>query len=164
MTQRSKFSDSIDRVKKALDDKSLDAKRKLELTALGASATLLLKAADTFIEALKASEVSDKSPLFNAGRYLAYADRTNGADVLDFDLRLEGLAITRENIFVGQRLRLSAVASLTYRLFSPDGQLKLAKTARRITRPIDVDLKGLEPTGDFWNGAPEVAASPRNSP
>jgi len=128
--QRAGFATSIDQVKKILDDKNTVAARKEELTPLYAGASQLLKAADIFIESLKASEVSDKSPLFNAARYLAYEKRTSGADILDLELRLEGLSITKENIFIGQRLRLSGVAFLTYRVYDPQGNIGVANPTR----------------------------------
>jgi hypothetical protein len=150
---RSALSEVVDKLKKKLEDKTLPEAEKQQLTALNGAATLLLKTADAFVDTMKVTEVSDKSPLFNAARYLAYEQRTKGADVLDFDLRLEGLAITRENIFTGQHLNLSGVAFLTYRFYKPDGSLKQAKTIRRITKPIEVKLKGEEPTGEFWSDA-----------
>jgi len=151
--QRAGFSISVNQLKKFLDDKNTVAARKEELNPLYVSASQLLKAADVFIESLKASEASDKSPLFNAARYLAYENRTSGADILDFELRLEGLSITKENIFVGQRLRLSGVAFLTYRIYAPQGNIKQAKALRRIARPIEIDLKGNEPDENFWSGS-----------
>ena len=111
-----------------------------------------LKSADAFIDSLKAGESGDRSPLYNAARYLAYASRTAGAPVLDVDLRLEGLSLVRDNLFTGQKLRLSGVALLWYRVHAPDGSLRLARTVRRVARPIEVDLKG-EAAGDaFWGG------------
>ncbi len=153
--ERSALAEAIDDVKKKLDEKPLEP-LKQQLTTLHAAATLFLKTADAFIDGMKASEVSDKSPLFNAARYLAYEDRTKGADVLDFELRLEGLAITRENIFTGQRLNLTGVAFLTYRLYAPDGMLKKAKTTRRISKPIEVKLKGSDAEGEFWDPSPKA--------
>ena len=152
--ERSALAEAIDNVKKKLDEKPTDP-LKQQLTALYAAATLLLKTADAFIDTMKATEVSDKSPLFNAARYLAYEEKTNGADVLDFELRLEGLAITRDNIFTGQHLNLSGVAFLTYRLYAPDGTLKQAKTTRRISKPIEVKLKGSDAKGEFWDQPPK---------
>jgi hypothetical protein len=105
---------------------------------------------DTFIESLKAGDPSDRSPLFNAVRYLGYANRTAGASVLDFDLRLEGMTIVKDGFFSGQRLRLSGVAFLWYRLHAPDGTLRMADAVRRITEPVEVDLRGTPAGGEFW--------------
>jgi hypothetical protein len=90
--------------------------------------------------------------LFNAARYLGYATRTKGMLVLDFDLRLEGMTIVKDGLFTGQRLRLSAVAFLWYRLHEPDGRLRLAKAVRRMAAPVEVDLRGERVNGDFWDG------------
>jgi hypothetical protein len=72
--------------------------------------------------------------------------------VLEFDLRLEGLTIVKDNMFTGQHVRLSGVAFLWYRLYEPDGTLVLAKVGRRITPPVEVDLRGSDANADFWSG------------
>jgi hypothetical protein len=91
--------------------------------------------------------------LFNAARYLGYAGRTGGSQVLEFDLRLEGLTIMKDKMFTGQHLRLSGVAFLWYRLYEPNGTLVLAKAVRKITPPVEVDLRGSDAGGDFWEGS-----------
>lgn len=115
---------------------------KKELGAVAGAAGAALKAVDAFIESLKAGEPGERSPLYNAARYLGYANRTAGASVLDVDLRLEGLSIVRDSLFTGQKLRLSGVALLWYRLHAPDGSLRLARTLRRMAPPVEVDLRG----------------------
>jgi len=140
----------------ALLQKLADAAKgeeKKELNAVAGAAGAALKTVDAFIDSLKAGETGDRSPLYNTARYLAYASRTAGAPVLDFDLRLEGMSIVRDNLFTGQKLRLSGVALLWYRVHAPDGSLRLSQTLRRVARPIEVDLKG-DAAGDaFWDGA-----------
>ncbi len=133
--------------------------RKKELAAVAAAAAGVLKTVDSFTESLRIGEAGQASPLFNAGRYLAYGERAQGALVLDFELRLEGMAIVRQTLFGGQRLRLSGVAFLWYRLHEANGALRLANTVRRITPPIEVDLRG-ETTGEFWN-TPDTQHSAR---
>ena len=125
---------------------------KKEFTALANSATAVLKTVDSFIESLKAGETGERSPLYNAARHLGYAARTEGTLVLDFDLRLEGMSITRDNLFTGQKLRLSSIALLWYRLHAPDGSLLGARTLRRVAAPLEVDLRGTPAPGWFWNG------------
>jgi len=134
-----------------------DAKRKL--AAVAAAAGAALKLVDAFVDSLKAGETGEKSPLFNAARYLAYAGRTGDALVLDFDLRLEGMSIVKDNLFTGQHLRLSGVAFLWYRLYESNGALRSADAMRRITAPVDVDLRGKEADGEFWDRAPVRAGS-----
>jgi hypothetical protein len=82
--------------------------------------------------------------------------------VLDVELRLEGLSIVKENLFSGQQLRLSGVAFLWYRLHEPDGRLLGAEVLRRISRPVEVDLRGGAADDEFWVGwtGPRKAASP----
>jgi hypothetical protein len=111
-----------------------------------------LKTADAFHESLRAGEASDKSPLFIAARYLGLAERSAGALVLDVDLRLEGLTLVRGNVFTGDRLNLSSVALLWYRLHEPDGRLLRADALRRVSRPVAVDLRG-QADGQFWDDA-----------
>jgi hypothetical protein len=60
---------------------------------------------------------------------------------LEFDLRLEGLSVVKDKMFTGQHLRLSGVAFLWYRLFEPNGTLLLADTVRKITVPVEVNLR-----------------------
>lgn len=123
---------------------------KKELAAVASGANAQLKAADAFHESLRAGEASDKSPLFTAARYLGLAERSAGALVLDVDLRLEGLTLVRDNLFTGERLHLSGVALLWYRLHEPDGRLLRADALRRVSRPVEVDLRG-RPDGQFWS-------------
>jgi hypothetical protein len=122
------------------------------LTSAASAAGAVLKTVDAFIDSLKAGEASERSPLFNAVRFLGYASRTAGALVLDFDLRLEGMTIVKDGLFSGQRLRLSSVAFLWYRVYEPNGALLAADTIRRITEPVEVDLRGRDADGDFWSG------------
>lgn len=130
--------------------------RKKEFAAVAASAAIQLKAIDTFTESLRAGEASDKSPLYTTARYLGYAERSAGALVLDVDLRLEGLTLVRGNLFTGERLALSGVAFLWYRLHAPDGRLLRADALRRISRPLEVELRGNGDSG-FWDDVPDAA-------
>ncbi len=126
--------------------------QKKDMAAVNQAALAQLKVVDAFVESLKAGEASDKSPLFNAARYLGYSERTAGALVLDVELRLEGLSIVKQHLFGGQQLRLAGVAFLWYRLHEPDGRLLRAEVLRRISRPVEVDLRGEAPTDEFWVG------------
>lgn len=123
---------------------------KKELQAVEAAARAQLKAVDAFTEGLRAGEASDKSPLFTAARYLGQAERSAGALVLDVDLRLEGLTQVRGNLFGGERLSLSGVAFLWYRLHEPDGRLLRADALRRVSRPVEVELRGERDDSGFW--------------
>lgn len=125
---------------------------KKEFAAMASNAAAQLKAIDTFIDSLRAGEASDKSPLYTSARYLGYAERSAGALVLDVDLRLEGLTLVRGGLFRGERLALSGVAFLWYRLHETDGRLLRADAMRRISRPVEVDLRGAGADDDgFWN-------------
>lgn len=126
--------------------------QKRDMAAVAQAVLAQLKVVDAFVESLKAGEASDKSPLFNAARYLGYSERTAGSLVLDADLRLEGMSIVKENLFSGQHLRLSGVAFLWYRLHEPDGRLLAAEVLRRISRPVEVDLRGEGAPDLFWSG------------
>ena len=146
--QRGELAQRIAALNRLADAAKGEEKR--ELSALASSAGALLKTVDAFIDSLKAGETGDRSPLFNAARYLGYAARTEGMLVLDFDLRLEGMTIVKDALFTGQKLRLSGVAFLWYRVHESDGTLLVADAVRRITRPVEVDLRGDEAKGDFF--------------
>jgi hypothetical protein len=125
--------------------------QKKEFAAVAQAALAQLKVVDAFTDSLKAGEASEKSPLFNTARFLGYSERTAGSLVLDVELRLEGISIVKENLFTGQHLRLSGAAFLWYRLHEPDGRLLQADVLRRITRPVEVDLRGDGAPDSFWS-------------
>ena len=77
----------------------------------------------------------------------------SGAMVLDFDLRLEGMTVMKQNMFTGQHLRLSGVALLWYRIYETNGTLWAANSVRRISAPVEVDLRGKDGAGEFWDGS-----------
>lgn len=149
-THRADYANRIALLQKLADAAKGDEKR--DMAAVAGAAGAVLKAVDAFIESLRAGETGDKSPLANAARYLGYAERTAGAPVFDFDLRLEGMSIVKDNLFTGQKLRLSAIALLWYRVHAPDGSLRLARTVRRMAEPVEVDLRGATVAGGFWEG------------
>jgi hypothetical protein len=148
--QRGELANRIALVQKLADAAKGDEKK--ELAALAAAGGALLKSVDAFVDSLRAGETGERSPLFNAARHMGYAARTRDMLVLDFDLRLEGMTIVKDNLFTGQRLRLSAVAFLWYRLHEPNGGLRLADAVRRMTAPVEVDLRGEAVSGSFWSG------------
>jgi hypothetical protein len=152
---RGEYANRIAIVQRLADEAKGDERRDLASVANAAGA--VLKTVDTFLDSLKPGDASDRSPLFNAVRYLGYANRTAGALVLDFDLRLEGLTIVKDGLFSGQRLRMSGVAFLWYRLYEPNGALRMADAVRRITEPVEVDLRGRDASGEFW-GQGQAAA------
>ena len=146
--QRGELAQRIGALDRLADAAKGEEKR--SLAAVVSSAGALLKTVDAFIDSLKAGETGDRSPLFNAARYLGYAARTEGMLVLDFDLRLEGLSIVKDSLFTGQKLRLSGVAFLWYRVHEPDGALRMADAVRRVARPVEVDLRGDGVGADFF--------------
>lgn len=149
-THRADYANRISTLQKLADAAKGDEKR--DIAGVATAAGAVLKAVDAFIESLRAGESGDKSPLANAARYLGYAQRTEGAAVLDFDLRLEGMSIVKDNLFTGQKLRLSAIALLWYRVHAADGSLQLARTTRKMAAPVEVDLRGDLAGGAFWEG------------
>jgi len=155
--QRAELANRIALAQKLADGARGDDKK--ELAAAAAAGNALLKNVDAFIESLRAGETGERSPLFNAARYLGYATRTRDMLVLDVDLRLEGMTIVRDKLFTGQRLHLSGVAFLWYRLHAADGRLLKADTLRRMTAPVEVDLRGEAAGGEFWNGPSAWTAS-----
>lgn len=152
--RRGEFAHRIAIVQQLADGAKGDEKK--TLAAVAAAAGAVLKSVDAFVESLRAGEAGDKSPLYNAARYLGYAARTEHMLVLDVDLRLEGLSIVKDGLFTGlfkgQRVRLAGVAFLWYRLHAPDGTVLRADALRRVSRPVEVDLRGSAAGDDFWNG------------
>jgi len=148
--QRGELAGRIAVVQKLADAAKGDEKKDLAAVAMAGAA--LLKGADAFVDSLRAGEAGERSPLFNAARYLGYAARTRDMLVLDFDLRLEGMTMVKDGLFTGQRLRLAGVAFLWYRLHEPDGALRLADAVRRMTVPVEVDLRGEAVAEAFWQG------------
>lgn len=149
---RSAYAARVAIVQKMAD--SAKGETKKDYSAVASAAVAVLKTVDAFIESLKVGEASDKSPLFNAGRYLAYGERARGALVLDFNLRLEGMTVMKQNLFTGQHLRLSGVALLWYRIYETNGSLHTANAVRRVSAPVEVELRG-KPAGDgFWDVPP----------
>ncbi|HBI68260.1 MAG TPA: hypothetical protein DDZ22_04340 [Massilia sp.] len=158
-THRAEYANRIAQLQKLAD--AAKGEDKKELAGVAGAAGAVLKTVDAYIDSLEPGETGERSPLYNAARYLGYASRTAGVPVLDFDLRLEGMSIVRDKLFTGQTLRLSGVALLWYRLHAADGSLRLAKTVRRIARPIEVDLKGEAAGGAFWDGLEAPATGTR---
>jgi hypothetical protein len=149
--QRGEYANRIAVLDRLADAAKGDEKRALSAAVAGAGA--LLNAVDAFVDSLRAGETGDRSPLYNAARYLGYATRTEGMLVLDLDLRLEGMTIVKDALFTGQKLRLSGVAFLWYRVHEPDGRLRMADAVRRVARPVEVDLRGDAAKGDFYGSA-----------
>lgn len=149
-THRADYANRIAALQKLADGAKGDEKR--DLSGVATAAGAVLKAVDAFIDSLRAGESGERSPLANAARYLGYAQRTEGTPVLDFDLRLEGMSIVKDNLFTGQKLRLSAIGLLWYRVHAADGSLRLARTVRKMAQPVEVDLRGELVDGAFWSG------------
>jgi hypothetical protein len=147
---RGEYANRVAVVQRLAEAAKGDEKR--DLTAAANASAAVLRTVDTFLDSLKPGDASDRSPLFNAVRYLGYANRTAGSLVLDFDLRLEGMTIVKDGLFSGQRLRLSGVAFLWYRVYEPNGTLRMADAVRRIAEPVEVDLRGADADGEFWGG------------
>jgi len=140
---RGAFADQIARAD-ALADAAKGAEKRLLATSV-ANAAALLKTVDAFIDSLRAGETGDKSPLFNAARFLAYAARIRDALVLDVDLRLDGVTIVKNHLFTGEKVRVAGAAVLWYRLHAPDGTLLQADALRRMTAPVELDLRAAQP-------------------
>jgi hypothetical protein len=140
---RGEFANQIT-VADALADAAKGAEKRL-LAASVTHAGALLKTVDAFIDSLRAGEATDKSPLFNAVRFLAYAARTRDALLLDIDLRLDGVTIAKNGLFTGEKVHVAGAAILSYRLHAPDGTLLQADALRRMTDPVALDLRAAQP-------------------
>lgn len=110
----------------------------------------LLKTVDAFIDSHRAGEPGDRSPLFNAARYLGYAAHRGHAGA---GLRpAAGGNDDREGHLVHgpEAPPVGSGDFLWYRVHEPDGTLRVADTVRRISRPVEVDLRGDDLDGDFF--------------
>jgi hypothetical protein len=121
LRDRARLDARIAGIRKRLEEEK-DAATKKSLQAQIDELAAIGKLVDGFIAAIKPNEIGDKSPLLVAARYLALSNRAASSDVLDIDFKLEGLTIIRENIFTGQKLRLSATAITWYRLHDRAGR------------------------------------------
>jgi hypothetical protein len=146
---RAILEDRIITLRKDIEGEKNTGKKK-QLQAQLDQLTSVAKQVDGFLAIIKPSEVNDNSPLPTAAKYLALANNIENADILDFDIKLEGLSIVKENIFTGQRLKLSGTVVLWYRLHCVDGTLYKAGVLRRMAKPIHVDLRGEDPKDEFW--------------
>jgi hypothetical protein len=150
LNDRAQLESRITGIKKKLDDEKDAAKKKVlqtqfeDLSAVG-------KLVDGFIAVLRPNEINDKSPLPVAAKFLALSKRTANSNVFDIDLKLEGLTIIKENIFTGQKLRLSATAITWYRLHEKAGKVVKAGVWREIAKPVQVDLRGDDADNAFWS-------------
>jgi len=140
---RGEFANQI-AVADALADAAKGAEKRL-LAASVTNAGALLKTVDTFIDSLRVGEATDKSPLFNAVRFLAYAERTRDALLLDIDLRLDGVTLTKNRLFTGEKLYVAGAAILSYRLHAPDGTLLQSDALRRLTDVVELDVRAAQP-------------------
>lgn len=150
LNDRAKLEVRITGVKKKLDDEK-DAAKKKALQTQFEDISSVGKLIDGFIAVLKPNEIGDKSPLPVAARYLALSKRTVNSNILDIDFKLEGLTIIKENIFTGQKLRLSATAITWYRLHEKAGKIIKAGVWRELAKPVQIDLRGDDAKDVFWS-------------
>jgi len=150
LNDRAKLEMRIAGVKKKLDDEKDVAKKKALQTKFD-DLSVVGKLVDGFIAVLKPNEISDKSPLPVAAKYLALSKLTASSNILDIDFKLEGLTIIKENIFTGQKLRLSATAITWYRLHEKGGEIIKAGVWREMAKPVQVDLRGEDANNAFWS-------------
>lgn len=150
LKDRAQLEARIAGLKRKVEDEK-DAAKKKTLQAQLDDLSAVGKLVDGFIAVLKPNDLSDKSTLPVAAKYLALSKRVATSSVFDIDLKLEGLTITKENIFTGQKLRLSATAIVWYRLHSRDGKVLKAGVWREMAKPIQVDLRGEDADSTFWS-------------
>jgi len=169
--ETTEFEGLLDRIKELLikkskiDAKIVDLKKELatatdQIKKLKIQANIDLlsstsSVANDFITALKMNEIGNPSPLFVAAKYLSLSKRLNNSNsstqIMDIDIKLEGLSIVKDNFFTGQKLRLSAAAIVWYRLHNMDGSIVKADVWRELAKPVQVDLGGFNPDDTFWS-------------
>jgi len=147
LESREKLEVKISEIKKKQDAN----KDNLELKKQFENLSIVAKLVDDFITAIKPNEMSDKSPLPIAAKYLTLSKAAANSYIIDIDIKLEGLSIIKENLFTGQQLRLSATAITWYRLYNKTGKILKADVFREMAKPIQVDLRGENANNDFWS-------------
>lgn len=150
LKDRARLESRIAGLKKKVED-AKDASKKKTLQTQADDLSAVGKLVDGFIAVLKPNDLSDKSTLPVAAKYLSLSKRVATSSVFDIDLKLEGLTITKENIFTGQKLRLSATAIVWYRIHDRDGKVSKAGVWREMAKPIQVDLRGVDADDKFWS-------------
>ena len=109
------------------------------------------KVVDEFVSQIKPHAITADSPLVTMSKFLTLSENAKDSKIIDIDVKLEGLSIIKENIFTGQKLRLSAVGIVQYRLYDSNGKLIKAGIIRNLHEPVQIDLRGNNPDKEFWN-------------
>jgi len=151
ISDRAKLENRIGDIKKKLESVKDPVEKKALQSRLD-DLSSVAKLVDGFITVIKPNDITDKSPLFVAAKFLTLSKTIAGSDVLDIEMKLEGLSIIKENIFTGQNLRLSATGIVWYRIQDITGSLKKSGVMRKLAKPIQVDLRGDDANEKFWNG------------
>lgn len=112
--------------------------------------TTLTTQAEGFLSALKPFDSSETSPLMNALKLEALNKRIAGHNVMELKFLLEGLSVTRDNMFTGQKLYLSATSVFWYRVMNRQGEVLLTDVQRRVVTPMFFDVKGKNPKDEFF--------------
>lgn len=150
LNDRAQLEILVTALRKTVDDGKDPAKKKALQTQLD-DLSAVGKLVDGFIAVLKPNDLSDKSTLPLAAKYLSLSKQAATSSVFDVELKLEGITISKENIFTGQKLRLSATAIVWYRLHNRDGKVAKAGVLREMAKPIQIDLRGEDADSTFWS-------------
>lgn len=118
--------------------------------------TALVTQADGFLTALAPFESNATSPLMTALKLEALNKRISGHHVMELKFLMEGLSVTRDNMFTGQKLYLSATSIFWYRILDRQGNVQLADVQRRIVTPMFFDVKGKNPKDAFFTPLQDV--------
>jgi hypothetical protein len=151
LDDKAKLDDRILMLKKQVESEKKDSPKKKTLQKKLDDLLVVSKSVEAFMVVLKPTDLSATAPLPVAAKYLALSKRTEESCVFDVDIKLEGLTITKENIFTGQKLRLSAIAIVWYRLYGRDGKILKAGVSRKMAKPVEVDLRGEDAKSSFWS-------------
>lgn len=157
-TERDTVLQDRDQLKAGLAKRPPDDREKTQIYIN--DLTTLLTQTEGFLTALKPFETSAASPLMSALKYKALSERISRHHVLEVKYLTEGLSVTRENMFTGQKLYLSATSVLWYRVMDREGNVKLADVQRRIVTPMFLDVKGKSPKDDFFTPLENVHGRP----
>ena len=150
MEDRIKLEEKNSKIKSQIKlEKNTTKKTELQLKINSYTATG--KLVDDFITAIKPNELNDKSPLPILAKYLSLSRRTVNSNIMDLNIKLEGLSIIKENIFTGQKLYLSATGIVWYSIQDRSGNFIKGGVIRKIAQPVSLKLKGKEVSAAFFS-------------
>lgn len=121
-----------------------------------AHAIAAVAAAGRFIEALVPDSLESNAPLFVVAQHLRYVEELRGVQqLLDIEVKLDGLSIVKNRWLLGQRLSFTGAVVVNFRLFNREsGKLEKSGVIYGLGQPRGIELHGEAPSEDFFRLRP----------